>query len=80
MQGSFGSIVGFDGARLDALLLDEFDGREKEIHEQTPFGGVKVIEQWDDGRIVKALIPSILTDVRPVFPLDMRIIVLVIFP
>ena len=77
MQWSFRSIIGFDDARLDALLTREFDRREKEVHEQAPFAGVELIEQLDDHRIVKTFVAQVLAHVCPVFSLHVRIIVFV---
>jgi hypothetical protein len=77
---SFGNIIGVDGARLDALFVEEFDGRDEEVHEQSPLGGVEVVEHGDDGGVVKSLVAEILSDVRPVLPFDVRVVVLGIFP
>lgn len=80
MERSFRRVIGFDGARLYALLVDEFDRRDKEVHEESPFLGVEIVEQVDYHWVIKALIPEVLADVSPVFPFHVGIIVFVILP
>ncbi|UUM21290.1 hypothetical protein [Mycoavidus sp. SF9855] len=64
----------FDNFCTDSLFLKELHGWAKEIIEQAEFISIQVIHHGNELGIGKALIAKKLTDTRPIFLLNMRII------
>lgn len=62
-----------------ALLVDELDGGKEEVEQESPLGGIEFVELSNKVLLVKSFIAEILSDVSPVFPLDMSVIVFLVF-
>jgi hypothetical protein len=78
MIRSLGDIVHFDNLSADAAFSKKFYRGEKEVVEEPPLRGVESIEEVDKLRFVEALIAEPLTDMGPVFLLDVSVIILVV--
>lgn len=71
-------VVFFDGLGTDALFSDKLHLREKEVQEETPFGGVEIIHHGDHAYVFEALVTEILADVGPVFAFDMSVVIFLV--
>lgn len=75
----FGFIVTFDSFGSNAFFGQEFDGGDEEVVVEPPLVFVKVVHHGNDLGIFEALVPEPLTDVGPVFPFDVGVVVFLVF-
>ena len=68
----------FEGFRPYAFFLEEFDGGAEEVMEESPFLGVKVIEERNGMGVIDAVVADPLADMSPVFLFDMGVVLFVV--
>ena len=61
------------------MFLEELHGGHEEVEQQTPLGGVEIVQEGDDCWVIKTFVAQVLSHDGPVFFFDVRIIVFVIF-
>ena len=71
--------MAFDGFRSDSFFGQEFDGRDEEVVVEPPLTFIKVVHHGNDLGIFEAPIAKPLTDVGPVFPFDVGVVVFLVF-
>jgi len=76
----FWRIMVFDGFGADSFFRDEFYGRAEEVVEEPPFLGIEVVEGRHDVGIIQAIVADPLPYVRPVFLLDVGVVIFVVGP
>ena len=77
---SLWSVVVFDGFGADSFFCDELYGGAEEVVKESPFLGIEVVEGRHDVGIIQAIVSDPLPYVRPVFLLDMGIVIFVVGP
>ena len=80
IEGRLRGVVDTAEARTDAGLPAEFHRGLEEIHHQAQLVAVKIVDRRERGWRIVAVPAQELPDVRIVFLLDMRIVVLLIGP
>ena len=71
-------VTAFDDPGSIPVFIHQFGGRQEEVHQQPPFGGVDGVELFGEFFFVKAVIAQVLPHDRPVFLFDMSVIILLI--
>ena len=65
----------FNDLGADSLFFEEFCGRHEEVVEEPPVVFVEVVEATDNVGVFKPAVAEPLTDVGPVFSLDVGVVV-----
>lgn len=79
MERGLWRVVGFDGFGARALFVDELDRGEEEVEQESPLGGIELVELSNKVLLIKAFVTKVLSDVSPVFSLDVGVVIFLVF-